>query len=98
VGLARYVSEQSFVGSNYELVSIKGCVTQAAFKGTVLFSYSQSLVKQLALAPNTNSLCKRSSNHTTIGCGASLLTNLSYITMYKLNEVENFTEIDEQKS
>ena len=29
----RYVTKQSFVNSNYKLVNVKGCVTQAAFKG-----------------------------------------------------------------
>jgi len=33
VGVARHVTKQSFVNGNYQLVNVKGCVTQAAFKG-----------------------------------------------------------------
>jgi len=32
VGVCRYVTEQSFVSSNYQLVNFKGCVTQGTFK------------------------------------------------------------------
>jgi len=33
VGVARYVTKQSFVNSNYKLVNVQWYVTQAAFKG-----------------------------------------------------------------
>jgi len=33
VGVARYVTKQSFVNSNYKLVNVQWCVTHAAFKG-----------------------------------------------------------------
>jgi len=30
VGFAGYMTEQSFVSSDYQLINVKGCVTQAA--------------------------------------------------------------------
>ena len=33
MGVARYVTKQSIVNSNYKLVNVQWCVTQAAFKG-----------------------------------------------------------------
>jgi len=32
VGFAGYMTEQSFVSSDYQLINVKGCVTQAAFE------------------------------------------------------------------
>jgi len=32
VGFAGYLTEQSFVSSNNELINVEGCVTQAAFE------------------------------------------------------------------